>query len=66
MGASGLEIMVGIAAIILGILSIVFAASPGAVAGVLALVALLAIGAAMLVVSASFSGAVTRLFVATA
>jgi hypothetical protein len=65
-GASGLEIMVGVAAIILGILSIVFAASMGEVAGVLALVALLAIGAAMLVVSASFSGAVTRLFVATA
>ena len=60
-GASGLEIMVGIAAIVLGILSIIFAASPGAVAGVLALVALLAIGTAMLVVSASFGGAVTRL-----
>ena len=65
-GASGLEIMAGIAAVVLGILSIIFAASMGAVAGVLALVALLAIGAAMLVVSASFGGAVTRLFVATA
>jgi hypothetical protein len=65
-GASGLEIVVGVAAVVLGILSIVFAATMGAVAGVLALVALLAIGAALLVVSASFGGAVTRLFMATA
>lgn len=65
-GASGLEIMVGVAAVILGILAIVFTASMGSTAGVLALVALLAIGAAMLVVSASFSSNVMRLFVAGA
>lgn len=61
-GASGLEIMVGVAAVILGILAIVFVAHLGTVAAVLALVALIAIGAAMLVVSASFGGAVNRLF----
>lgn len=61
-GASGLEIMVGVAAIILGILSIVFVAHLTAASAVLALVALIAIGAAMLVVSASFGGAVNRLF----
>lgn len=61
-GASGLEIIVGVAAIILGILSIVFVGHLAAASAVLALVALIAIGAAMLVVSASFGGAVTRLF----
>jgi hypothetical protein len=66
LGASGLEIVVGAAAVILGILSIVFATAMAATAGVLTLVALLAIGAALLVVSASFGGAITRLFVATA
>ncbi|MGH7036785.1 MAG: hypothetical protein ACREE1_01415 [Stellaceae bacterium] len=61
-GASGLEIMVGVAVVILGILSIVFVTHLAAAAAILALVALIAIGAAMLVVSASFGGAVTRLF----
>jgi hypothetical protein len=65
-GASGLEIMIGVAALILGILSVVFAGSAAAVAGVLALVALIAIGAAMLVVSASFSSGVMHLFLAAA
>jgi hypothetical protein len=57
----GLEIMVGIAAIVLGILSLIFMSS-----WVLILVGFIAIGAAMLMVSATFSGAVTRLFTATA
>jgi hypothetical protein len=57
----GLEIMVGIAAIVLGILSLIFMAS-----WVLVLVGFIAIGAAMLMVSATFSGAVTRLFAAAA
>jgi hypothetical protein len=61
-GASGIEIIVGVAAIILGILAIMMTAT----AGVLTLVALLALGAAMLVVSASFSEAVMRLFTVTA
>jgi hypothetical protein len=61
-GASGLEIVVGVAAIVLGILAILLTAT----SGVLTLVALLAIGAALLVVSASFGGAVMRLFMATA
>jgi hypothetical protein len=57
----GLEIMVGIAAIVLGILSLIFMSS-----WVLVLVGFIAIGAAMLMVSATFSGAVTRLFTVTA
>ncbi len=57
----GLEIMVGIAAIVLGILALIFMSS-----WVLVLVGFIAIGAAMLMVSATFSGAVTRLFTATA
>lgn len=57
----GLEIMVGIAAIVLGILSLIFMSS-----WVLVLVGFIAIGAAMLMVSATFSLAVTRLFTATA
>lgn len=63
-GANGLEIMVGVAAVILGILSIVFVAHLAAAAAVLALVALIAIGAALLVVSASSGGAMSRLFTA--
>ncbi|HJU16527.1 MAG TPA: hypothetical protein VJ770_08645 [Stellaceae bacterium] len=59
-GANGIEIAVGVAAIILGILGIVLIYTTW----VLALVALLAIGAALLIVSASFSGAVMRLFLA--
>jgi hypothetical protein len=65
-GALGLGIMIGVAAVVLGILSIVLAATMAATAAVLALVALLAIGAGLLVVSASFGGAVSRLFAATA
>ena len=60
-GASGIEIVVGIAAIILGILTLVFMGS-----WVLTLVGLLAIGVALLVISATFGGAVARLFLATA
>lgn len=60
-GASGIEMVVGIAAIILGILTLVFMAS-----WVLTLVGLLAVGATLLVVSATFGGAVMRLFMAQA
>jgi hypothetical protein len=59
--AGGMEILVGIAAIVLGILSLIFVAS-----GVLVLVGFLAVGAALLMVSATFSGTVMRLFTATA
>jgi hypothetical protein len=54
---AGLEILVGFAAVILGVLSLIFVAS-----GVLTLVGFIAVGAAMLMVSATFSGAVVRLF----
>jgi hypothetical protein len=57
----GLEIMVGIAAIVLGILSLIFMSS-----WVLVLVGFIAIGAAMLMVSATFGIAVTRLFATAA
>ena len=59
--AGGMEVLVGIAAIVLGILSLIFAGS-----GVLVLVGFLAVGAALLMVSATFSGTVMRLFTATA
>jgi hypothetical protein len=59
--AGGLEILVGIAAIVLGILSLIFVGS-----GVLVLVGFLAVGAALLMASATFSGTVMRLFTATA
>jgi hypothetical protein len=55
--AGGMEILIGLAAIVLGILSVVMAPS-----GVLVLVGFLAVGAALLVVSASFAGAALRLF----
>jgi hypothetical protein len=55
--ASGMEALIGVAAIILGILSLITAAS-----AVLLLVGFIAIGAALLLVSATFSGAVVRLF----
>jgi hypothetical protein len=55
----GVEVLVGIAATVLGILSLVMMSS-----WVLILVGFIAIGAAMLMVSATFSGAVTRLFAA--
>jgi hypothetical protein len=57
----GLQIMVGIAAIVLGILALTTLAS-----WVLVLVGFIAIGAALLMVSATFSGAVTRLLVGAA
>ena len=53
----GLEILIGFASVILGILSLIFATS-----WVLTLVGFIAVGAAMLMVSATFSGAVVRLF----
>lgn len=59
--ASGMEILVGIAAIVLGILSLIMTAS-----WVMVLVGFIAVGAAMLMVSAMFSGAVLRLFTTTA
>ncbi len=54
---SGLEVLVGFAAVILGILALIFQTS-----WVLVLVGFIAVGAALLMVSASFSGAVVRLF----
>jgi hypothetical protein len=59
--ASGMEILIGIAAIVLGILSLIFMSS-----WVLVLVGFIAVGAALLLVSATFSGSVLRLFSATA
>lgn len=58
---SGLEILVGFAAVILGILSLVFESS-----WVLVLAGFIAVGAALLIVSATFSSAVVRLFTAAA
>jgi hypothetical protein len=59
--ASGVEILIGIAAIVLGILSLIFVSS-----WVLALVGFIAVGAALLMVSATFSGTMMRLFTTTA
>jgi hypothetical protein len=53
----GLQILIGIAGIVLGLLSLIFMQS-----WVLVLVGLLATGAALLMISATFSGAVPRLF----
>ncbi|HEY3908774.1 MAG TPA: hypothetical protein VGM07_02685 [Stellaceae bacterium] len=61
--AGGMEILIGIAAIVLGILSLILAAPSS---GILVLVGLLAVGAALLLVSATFSGAVMRMFTANA
>jgi hypothetical protein len=55
--ASGMEILIGIAAIVLGILSLVFVGW-----WVLVLVGFIAVGAALLMVSATFSGSVMQLF----
>ena len=55
--ASGLEILTGLAAIVLGILSVIMAPSE-----VLLLVGFLVVGAALLMVSASFAGTARRLF----
>jgi hypothetical protein len=57
LAASGMEVLIGLAAIVLGILAIVM----GGV-GILVPVGLLAVGAALVLVSAAFSGAVVRLF----
>jgi hypothetical protein len=54
--AGGMKILTGVAAAVLGILSVVVASS-----GVLVLVGFLVVGAALLVASASFSGAALRL-----
>jgi hypothetical protein len=55
--AAGMEVLVGLAAIVLGVLSVIMAPF-----GVLVLVGFLAVGAALLMVSASFAGAALRLF----
>jgi hypothetical protein len=59
--ARGMEILIGLAAIVLGILSLILATS-----WVLVLVGFIAVGAALLMVSATFSGTVIRLFSAAA
>lgn len=58
---SGIEVLIGFAAIILGILSLIFMTS-----WVLTLVGFIAVGAALLIVSATVSSAVIRLFTRTA
>lgn len=55
----GLQILIGVAAIVLGILSLIYMTS-----WVLVLIGMLAVGAALLMISATFSGAVIRLFTA--
>jgi hypothetical protein len=57
--ASGMEILIGLAAIVLGILSLLMTGT-----WVLVLVGFLAVGAALLLASATFNGAVMRLFTA--
>jgi hypothetical protein len=57
--AGGMEILIGLAAIVLGILSLLMTG-----AWVLVAVGFIAVGAALLLVSATFSGAVMRLFTA--
>ena len=56
--SSGLEILTGIAAIVLGILSVIMATTSPA----LVIVGFLVVGAALLMVSASFAGTARRLF----
>ncbi len=53
----GMEVLIGIAAIVLGILSLILTG-----AWALVLVGLLAVGAALLLVSATFSGAMMQVF----
>jgi hypothetical protein len=55
--AAGVEVLVGLAAVVLGILSVIMAPF-----GVLLLVGFLAVGAALLMVSATFASAAMRLF----
>jgi hypothetical protein len=57
MAPSGMEMLIGLAAIVLGIVSVLMAG-----AGILVLVGFLTVGAAMLLVSAAFSNAVTQFF----
>jgi hypothetical protein len=57
--ASGIEVLIGLAAVVLGILSVIFAAT---VSWVLVLVGFIAVGAALLLVSATVSNAMLRLF----
>jgi hypothetical protein len=57
--AGGMEILIGLAAIVLGILSLLMTG-----AWVLVLVGFIAVGAALLLASATFNGAVMRLFTA--
>jgi hypothetical protein len=57
--ASGMEILIGLAAIVLGIVSLLMAGT-----WVLVLVGFIAVGAALLLASATFNGAVMRLFTA--
>jgi hypothetical protein len=57
--AGGMEILIGLAAIVLGILSLLMTGM-----WVLVLVGFIAVGAALLLASATFSGAVMRLFTA--
>jgi hypothetical protein len=54
-----MEILIGLAAIVLGILSLLITGT-----WVLVLVGFIAVGAALLMASATFSGAVMRLFTA--
>ena len=56
--ASDAEVLIGFAAIVLGILSLVLAPA----SSILVLVGFLTVGAALLLMSASFAGAVLRLF----
>jgi hypothetical protein len=55
--AGGMEVLLGIAAIVLGILALVLTNG-----GVLVMVGYIAVGAALLLVSASFTGAVIGIF----
>jgi hypothetical protein len=57
--SSGLQVLIGVAAIVLGTLALILVQS-----WVLVLVGLLAVGAALLMISATFSGAVLRMFAA--
>ena len=57
--AGGMEILIGLAAIVLGILSMLMTGT-----WVLVLVGFIAVGAALLLASATFNGAVMRLFTA--
>jgi hypothetical protein len=58
--AYGAEVLIGLAAIVLGIVSLMLASG-----AMLVLVGFLAVGAALLLASASFAGAVLRLFETT-